>query len=164
MKLTESQLRRIIREELRGISSKKMIKESSSKDAYSRLKELRKEYNRDFYHLKFISQDEYQEIYDLLKTSEKNRNSYDSFLEKVRKIIQPGAAYSAFFENKGFNLPYDEIIRLMKEHDSLSQRFVTKNVSDETDRAYGRKRFQVVDKETNEVVDEFTDRKGSLGS
>jgi hypothetical protein len=53
---------------------------------------------------------------------------------------------------------------LVKRLKALNRRFVSWNVTDKTDRVYGRKRFQIIDKETNEIVDEFADRKGSLGS
>ena len=53
---------------------------------------------------------------------------------------------------------------LVKHLKALNQRFVSWNVTDKTDRVYGRKRFQIIDKETNETVDEFADRKGSLRS
>jgi hypothetical protein len=162
MKLTESQLRRIIREELTNSSVKKVIKESSSKSDYLRFKELRTR-AEDFYYLKKISSQHYDDIRKL-KDKHKHSGDYSSFFWDMQQYGLQASLVKAIFEGHRFVLPADETTNLMKEYDVLNQRFVSKNVTDETDRAYGRKRFQITDKETNEIVDEFTDRKGSLGS
>jgi hypothetical protein len=163
MKLTESQLRRIIREELQNIPAKKLIKESSAKDAYARLKELKKHAN-DFYYLRKISSQHYEDIRKLRDSYGKSYDQYEQFFRKMQQYgFQPGMV-RAIFDKEQFSMPAEEVMPLMKEYETLSQRFTTKNVTDETDRAYGRKRFHVIDKESGEVVDEFTDRKGSLGS
>lgn len=174
MKITKTQLKALIKEAVGQQLSLVFDKPKDSKKAYERLKELER-FRSDFWVLEKLGPEVYQEILDLRDESK----DYPEFFKKVgpgdydrgrgRYIpnnkfgMRPEMA-KAFWDLKMGSEPLDDLKRLKDEWEKLKSRFKTVNATSQADAVYGRKRTNIVDTETGEVVSSTTDRRGSLGT
>jgi len=171
MKITKSQLKALVRESVR----RQLSESTSPKEAYLRLKELRKNHARDFSMLDRAGLEGLQELMDIRDGS----SDYSEYFKKIgpgpyndrtgrhersnKFNLRPEDVYALWHKQTG-TAAVEEIAKLKREFDVLKDRFKTVGATSTTDGMYGRKRFNVVDTETGDVVASFTDREGSLGS
>lgn len=165
MKITRSQLRRIIKEAVSG---------SEPQALYDRLKELEGEYSSHFYLLDRLGEEVYSGAMNLLQDmhqEDKSYNNYGNFLAIVRKKpygIQPSSAHKLWFGPSGRGGPLviklQDMSQEVKEYKDLKGQFKSVNATSQSDAVYGRKRTNIIHEPTGTVINSSTDRKGSLGT
>jgi len=146
-----------------------------SKASYERMKELEKGHQTDFWILEKVGPEVYQEILNLRDESKDYSDFFDKvgpgrydssvgFYKPTNRFGMRPEMVRAIYDKKIGALPIDELMKLKEEWEQLKDRFEKVDATNETDRVYGRKRTDVVDTRTGEVVSSTTDRPGSLGS
>jgi len=170
MRITKPQLETLINEAVRTTLS-----EMGSPEAYKRFKELKKMHAQDFRVLAKVGPEGLSELQSIRDSSK----DYNEFVEKVgpgrynsgtgrhepsNKFALQYDIARGLWDNKIASEPVEALIKLKSEWDSLKDRFQNKGGSTATDNVYGRRRTNVVDTETDDVVGSFADREGSLGS
>lgn len=170
MKITKTQLRDMIREAVR-----ETLNEVTSAEVYERYKELKKEHERDFWIIEKAGAEVLEELMAIRDAAE----DYSDFYKKVGPGVYDRSTgfhkrnnkfglqawdVKALWDKKTGGKPISELIKLKKEFDKLKDRFKHVSASSKTDMVYGRRRTNVIDTETGEVVSSSTDREGSLGT
>ena len=146
-----------------------------SKEAYKRYKELKEKHGTDFWILDKIGPEAFEEILELRDSAE----DYPDFFKKVgpgdynrskgmykrtNKFGMRAEMVYGFFHKKYGSEPVDKLLKLKEEFDELKDRFKTVDATSHADHVYGRRRRNVIDTHTGEIVDGGTDREGSLGT
>lgn len=180
MKITKSQLKKLIREAV-----KEQLNEVSedAQVAFERFLELKK-FSDDFRLLARVGPEVVQEILDIRDVSKDYseffkqvgpgpydhtqgrsvpNNKFGMRPEKVKAFWEGGESGSTY-PNKLGSLPISKLMSMMKEFDKLKKRFVYKSTTSHADAVYGRRRTSVIDTETGKTMSSTTDRKGSLGT
>lgn len=149
--------------------------DENPKVAYERFLELKDKHSTDFWILDKIGPEAFKEILDLRDEAE----DYSDFFKKVgpgeydrgrgmykrtNKFGMRPEMVRGFYDKKYGSESADKLQKLKKEYDKLKDRFKTVGATDQTDMMYGRKRTNVIDTVTGQVMSSTTDRKGSLGS
>ena len=180
MKITNLQLRRIIREETRMLIEQK----ETPQDLYDRMVFLRNEHIGEFQLLDKLGDAGYKEVISIRNdiVSREDLEDYDKYRELYRQIgpaqynistggHDPTNKYGLFaqtvrnlFDDRHKEKSLDELMKLKSEHYHLSGQFETVDASDGSDSAYGRKRTNIIHKSTGDVVSSTIDSKGSLGT
>jgi len=174
MKITKSQLKQLIREAVRE-HLREGTTSSESQVAFDRLNDLKDRYELDFWILDKGGADILQQVYDLRDASK----DYSDFYHKVgpgkynstkgshdrtNRIGLSAERVKTLWSNRSASTSVQELQKLKQEFDQLKGRFISQKASSKADSVYGRKRTNMVDTQTGEVVSSKTDREGSLGS
>jgi len=190
MKITKTQLRNIIKEEINRVLSEEGLDPNAK---YERLMQITKTYNLDWHLLKSIpfgrgkledeqyerllalrdSTPDYYEFQSAVGTDYDRRtgrhvsnNEFSLSAEDARAIhgrVSMDSEGNRSVNRMGGN-PLADVKSAWEEYEDLSPQFETVNASSETDARYGRRRKNVIYIPTGEVIKSSTNRKGSLGS
>tara|TARA_R100000900_G_scaffold110717_1_gene86060 strand:- start:149 stop:718 length:570 start_codon:yes stop_codon:yes gene_type:complete len=189
MKITKTQLKQIIKEEI----SRVLSEELDPLAKYERLIKLNKTYNSDWHLLKSIplgrgqlDDDQYERLlvlrdstpdyyefssavgtdYDRSTGRHTSNNEFGLSASTARGIhgnpTRDSEGRDSLIRTGGN--PVADVKSAWEEYEELSQQFETVNASDATDARYGRRRKNVIYIPTGEVIKSSTNRKGSLGS
>lgn len=152
MKITVSELRKIIKEEL------------ESPIAYKRWKELRDIHgmSADDKISSAVSYGYFENDLEKLFELKSSSSGYYDFFSRVKNenLNYPAQRISDFYHSS-FN-SVEELERAVKQIKIIRDRFKVEEVTSETDRMYGRKSYKVIDTLTGDVVDHYRDREGRL--
>jgi hypothetical protein len=153
MKIRLSELKQIIKEEVEGAASYKRWKELQSVHGLSADDKMAHAAKSGYFG---------NDLPELFKLKASSDGNYNTFFYPAKKMGYPASRIHDFFSSSFKSL--DELEAAAEELSSLESRFKKEEVTDERDRVYGRKSYQVIDTMTDKVVDKYNDRQGSLGT
>tara|TARA_B100002019_G_scaffold124552_1_gene107297 strand:+ start:10665 stop:11063 length:399 start_codon:yes stop_codon:yes gene_type:complete len=106
-----------------------------------------------------------QAAYDRLKSLEQGNGRYDISIYQRFGLERYADIIRADLERRPqSHIPANQIEEVAEEYEKLSKQFKRVNITTQTDRRYGRKRYAMEHIPSGEQFSLGTDRKGSLGS
>ena len=160
MKITKTQLKQIIKEELSSVLGEE---DSNPQALYDQMLSLERKYYHHFSEFDKLGADKYNELISLRNKMHKKDSSYDNygkFQQTVRK--DPFGVFPQSAHKIWNNVPPSPDV--IDKYKGLENQFQTKGATSQTDAVYGRRRLNVVHKDTGTVVSNTTNTRGSLGT
>ena len=174
MKITQRQLRRIIKEEVR-----RLHEAADPQALYDEMNSLFSQYGPYLGKIEDLGAEKYEKLVSLRDSakdynefffavkapswsSSRNRETGTHYDKPTEFNLSPNLAHW-FYNLKSDHPAFREIESAGKRHAELKAMFKNVKGSTEGDHVYGRKRTNVVHTPTGEVVSSTTDRQGSLG-
>ena len=160
MKITKAKLKQIIKEEISAVISEE---DSRPQALYDQMLSLKREYYHHFSEFDKLGGDKYNDLISLRNKMHEEDSSYDNY-GKFQQTVR--ADPFGVFPQSAHKIWYNEPPRpdVIDKYKGLENQFQTRGATSQTDAVYGRRRRNVVHKDTGTVVSSTTNTRGSLGT